>query len=151
VSRDFCAIPLLPCAFWGCRRTLKLLVTAPIYILSIRSFVCMSLTMMLTRTVEKMSLNKLRHKLAVPLLKRLDVGFPPRRPGFASGQHVGFVVNKFSPSTSVSPANHSINFSIIITRGRYSRPLVAAVPSGPNWTPPPLKFKTQVVSSRTGC
>jgi hypothetical protein len=28
------------------------------------------------------------------MLKRLVAGFPPRRPGFASGQHVGFVVNK---------------------------------------------------------
>jgi hypothetical protein len=31
---------------------------------------------------------------AVTLLKRLVAGFPPRRPGFASGQHVGFVVDK---------------------------------------------------------
>jgi hypothetical protein len=43
--------------------------------------------------------------------------------------------DRFSPSTSVSPANHhSTNFSnIIINRGW----LVAVVPSGPNWTPPP--------------
>jgi hypothetical protein len=26
--------------------------------------------------------------------QRLDVGFPPRLPGFAYGQHVGFVVDK---------------------------------------------------------
>jgi hypothetical protein len=26
--------------------------------------------------------------------QRLDAGFPTRRPGFASGQHVGFVVDK---------------------------------------------------------
>jgi hypothetical protein len=26
--------------------------------------------------------------------QRLDVGFPQRRPGFAYGQHVGFVVDK---------------------------------------------------------
>jgi hypothetical protein len=26
--------------------------------------------------------------------QRLDAGFPPRRPGFASGQHVGFVMDK---------------------------------------------------------
>jgi hypothetical protein len=40
----------------------------------------------------------------------------------------------FSPSTSVSPANiYCIKFSIIIiTRGRYNRPVVAVVPSGPN-------------------
>jgi hypothetical protein len=44
---------------------------------------------------------------------------------------------RFSPSTSVSPANHSTNFSIIIiTRGWHNRLLVAAVPSGP-WIPPP--------------
>jgi hypothetical protein len=50
---------------------------------------------------------------------------------------------KFSPRYSVSPANHSTNFSIIIiiiiiiiiTRGWYNRP-VAFVPSGPNWTQP---------------
>jgi hypothetical protein len=42
---------------------------------------------------------------AVPYLKRLVAGFPPRQPGFASGQHVEFVVDKaalgqvFSPST----------------------------------------------------
>jgi hypothetical protein len=46
---------------------------------------------------------------------------------------------RFSPSTSVSPANHhSSNFSIIlITRGWHNRTLVAAVPSGANLTPPP--------------
>jgi hypothetical protein len=44
---------------------------------------------------------------------------------------------RFSPSTSVSPANHSTDFPIIIiTRGWQNRPLVAAVPSGP-WFPPP--------------
>jgi hypothetical protein len=32
--------------------------------------------------------------MAVPWIKRLITGFPPRRPGFASGQHVGFVVDK---------------------------------------------------------
>jgi hypothetical protein len=26
--------------------------------------------------------------------QRLDAGFPPRRPGFTYGQHVGFVVDK---------------------------------------------------------
>jgi hypothetical protein len=45
---------------------------------------------------------------------------------------------RFSPSTSVSPANHSTNFSsIIITRGWHNRPMVAAVRSGLNWTPAP--------------
>jgi hypothetical protein len=28
------------------------------------------------------------------LAQRLDAGFPPRRPGFAYGQHVGFEVDK---------------------------------------------------------
>jgi hypothetical protein len=32
--------------------------------------------------------------VAVPQLKRLVVAFPPRRPGFASEQYVGFVVDK---------------------------------------------------------
>jgi hypothetical protein len=50
-------------------------------------------------------------------------------------QHWG----KFSPSISVSPANHSTNFYItIFIRGWHNMPLVAVVPSGPNWTPPPI-------------
>jgi hypothetical protein len=45
----------------------------------------------------------------------------------------------FFPSTSVSLANHPTNFAmVIITWGWQNRPLVDAVPSGPNWTPPPL-------------
>jgi hypothetical protein len=31
---------------------------------------------------------------AVQYLKRLDAGFPPRRPGFVFGQYFGFVVDK---------------------------------------------------------
>jgi hypothetical protein len=38
--------------------------------------------------------SNLNQTMAVPYLKRLDAGFPPRRSGFASGQHVGFVVDK---------------------------------------------------------
>jgi hypothetical protein len=63
------------------------------------------------------------------IAKLLVAGFPLRRPGFASRQHVGFVVDKealgqVSPSTSVSSANHSINFSIIIiTQGWHNRPI----------------------------
>jgi hypothetical protein len=30
----------------------------------------------------------------VPYLKQLVAGFPPLQPGFASGQHMGFVVDK---------------------------------------------------------
>jgi hypothetical protein len=78
---------------------------------------------------------------AVPKLKRLIAGFPPRRPGFASkGDHVAFVMGgRFSPSTSDSPANHHpTNFSIIIlTRSWHNRLIGGLVPSGPNWTPPP--------------
>jgi hypothetical protein len=67
--------------------------------------------------------------MAVPLLKQLVAGFPPRWPWFTPGQimwdlwwtkrHWG----RFSPSTSVSPANHhSTNFCIIIiTRGWHNR------------------------------
>jgi hypothetical protein len=73
---------------------------------------------------------------AVPYLKQLVVGFPLRRPGFASGQHVGFLVDKaalgqvFSeyfgfPCQSFHHHNHP------------GLALVAAVPSGPNWTPNP--------------
>jgi hypothetical protein len=56
----------------------------------------------------------------------------------ASGQHVRFVVDKaslgrFSPSTSVS-------LPIIISPWAGTIDLLlAAVPSGPNWTPPPTK------------
>jgi hypothetical protein len=74
-----------------------------------------------------------------PSLRRLVAGFPPRRPGFKPGSvHVGFCDGqkwrwgRFSPSTSVSPANlHSTNFSTIIftiTRRWHNRPGVAAVP-----------------------
>jgi hypothetical protein len=61
--------------------------------------------------------------------RQLDAGFSQRRPGFKYKQHVGFVVDKaalgrFSPSTSVSLANHSTEFSvIIITWGWHNRPL----------------------------
>jgi hypothetical protein len=49
---------------------------------------------------------------------------------------------RFFPSTSVSPANHSTDFSIIIiTRGWHSRPLVAAVSSGPWFHPALYKLK----------
>jgi hypothetical protein len=58
-------------------------------------------------------------------------GLPPRRSGFASGQGMWGLWwttrqwGSFSPSTSVSLANHhSINFSIIIiTRGWHNRPI----------------------------
>jgi hypothetical protein len=32
--------------------------------------------------------------MAMQKLRWLVAGFPPRRPGFASGQHVGFVMDK---------------------------------------------------------
>jgi hypothetical protein len=45
---------------------------------------------------------------------------------------------RFSPSTSVSPAIHSTNFSILtITRGRYNRPVSGRRPSGPSLDPTP--------------
>jgi hypothetical protein len=59
----------------------------------------------------------------------------------------------FSPSTSVSPTNfYSTKFSILtITRGRYSRPEVADVPSGPSMDSTPryanLKKKLALWSS----
>jgi hypothetical protein len=75
---------------------------------------------------------------ATPQLKWLVAGFPQRRPGPMprSGKWdlwwIKWHRGRFSPSTSVSPAKtvHSTKFSIlIITRGRYNRPGVAAVPS----------------------
>jgi hypothetical protein len=62
----------------------------------------------------------LQYFKAVPQLRRLVAGFPPRRPGLEprSG-HVGFVVDEVAlgqvfPSTSVSPANfHSTDCSIL--------------------------------------
>jgi hypothetical protein len=71
---------------------------------------------------------------------KLNAGFPPQWPGFIPGSsHVGFCDGqkrrwgRFSPRTSVSPANlHPICFSTIIiftiTRGWHNRPRVAAVP-----------------------
>jgi hypothetical protein len=49
-------------------------------------------------------------------------------------------LGSFSPNISISPANHhSTNFStIIITGAGTIGLLVAAVPSGPNSTPPPI-------------
>jgi hypothetical protein len=46
-------------------------------------------------------------------------------------------------------ANNSTNFSIIIiTRVWHNRPLVAAVPSGPNWTPPPtIPIKKKILKT----
>jgi hypothetical protein len=53
---------------------------------------------------------------------------------------------RFSPSTSVSPANpYSTNCSIIIIiRGWYNRPTVADVPSGLSLTPP-REMKKKVI------
>jgi hypothetical protein len=80
---------------------------------------------------------------AVPIasqIKKIVVGFSPRRPGFKPGSyHVGFCDGqkwrwgRFSPPrTSVSPANlYSICFSTIIftiTRVWHNMPGVAAVP-----------------------
>jgi hypothetical protein len=78
-------------------------------------------------------------QLAAPYLRRLVVGFPPRRLGFKPGSgHVRLCDGqkcrwgRFSPRSSVSPANlHSICLSTIIfsiTRGWHNRPGVAAVP-----------------------
>jgi hypothetical protein len=55
--------------------------------------------------------------------QRLDAGFPPWRPGFAYGQHVGFVVDKVALGQVFSeyfgfPCQSFHSFSIIIiTRG----------------------------------
>jgi hypothetical protein len=82
--------------------------------------------------------SKVEKVTTAPPLRQLVAGFPPRRPGFKPGSgHVGICDGqkwrwgRFSPSTSVSPANlHSICFSTIIfttTRGWHNRPGVAAV------------------------
>jgi hypothetical protein len=92
---------------------------------------------------------------AMPQLKRLVAGFPPRWPGFASGQHVGFVVDKAALGQVFSkyfgsPANHSTNFSIIIiTQGWHNRPISGR---SANWTPPPT-IPTQLLkpSSKNLC
>jgi hypothetical protein len=36
----------------------------------------------------------IKSKIGRAVAQRLDAGFPPRRPGFAYGQYVGFVVDK---------------------------------------------------------
>jgi hypothetical protein len=57
---------------------------------------------------------------------------------------------RFSPSTSVSPVIHSTKFSILtITRGRYNRPKVADVPSGPSLDSTPHYAK--IMQSGSGC
>jgi hypothetical protein len=110
------------------------------------SFFCQSSNTMYSIISFRMLCQSIRPSTRI--LNRLVADFPPRRSGFASGQHVGFVVDKAAMGQVFSeyfgsPANHSSNFIIIvITRGWENRPLVAAVQSGPNWTPPQLyQFK----------
>jgi hypothetical protein len=38
--------------------------------------------------------NNINQRKGRAVAQRLDAGFPPRRPGFAYWQHVGFVVDK---------------------------------------------------------
>jgi hypothetical protein len=64
------------------------------------------------------------HDMAVPWLRRLAAGLPPRRPGFHPGSvHVGFVVNKvalgqvFSPSTSVFPCQFHSTGAPLLGKG----------------------------------
>jgi hypothetical protein len=90
--------------------------------------------------LHKQLLNERLTDKAVSLLKWLVAGFPPRRPGFASGQVMWDLWwtkwhwCRFSPNTLVSSANHhSTKFSIlIITRGRYNRPICGR---RVEWTP----------------
>jgi hypothetical protein len=72
-------------------------------------------------------------------LRRLVSGFPQQRTGFdARSGHVEFVVDevklgRFSPSTSVSPANfHSTDYSTLMSSGAGTvvGPVEADVPSG---------------------
>jgi hypothetical protein len=78
--------------------------------------------------------------MAAPKLKRLVAGFPPRRPGFEPGSgQVGFVVDKVAVEQVFSeyvgfPCQSSFHriLHLTITRGRYNRPEVADVPSGPS-------------------
>jgi hypothetical protein len=42
----------------------------------------------------KLNKSKVKFEIGRAVAQRLDAGFPPRRPGFAYGQHVGFVVDK---------------------------------------------------------
>jgi hypothetical protein len=81
-------------------------------------------------------------------LKWLVTGFPPRRPEFASRQHVGFVVDKAALGQVFSkyfgfPCHHSTNFSIIIiTRHWHNTPIGGRSAEWTNWTPPTLyQFK----------
>jgi hypothetical protein len=68
--------------------------------------------------------------------QRLDAGIPPRR--WWTMRHWG----RFSPRTSVSPANYSTDFSIIIiTRDWHNRPLSGR---SVEWTlipPPTMQIK----------
>jgi hypothetical protein len=94
--------------------------------------------------------------VAVPQLKRLVAGFPLRRAGFASGQSMWGLWwtkwhwGRFSPSTSVSLANHySTNFSIIIiTRGWHNRHIsgLSAEWTQFDSTPPLFQLKNLILS-----
>jgi hypothetical protein len=83
--------------------------------------------------------------------QRLDAGFPPRRPGFAYGQHVGFVVDKAALGQVFSeyfgfPCQSFPRFPIIIiTRGWHNRPLSGR---SVEWTliPPP---NMQIINNNT--
>jgi hypothetical protein len=72
---------------------------------------------------------------------------------------VGFVVDnaalgQFSPRTSVSPANHSTNFSIIIiARGWHNTPISGRSTEWTQLIPPPLyQFKkNKPIEARWDC
>jgi hypothetical protein len=108
-----------------------------------------------------MLFSHLRYVLGRAVAQQLDAGFPPRRPEFAYGQHMGFVVDKAALGQVFSecfgfPCQHSTDFSIIIiSRGWHNRPLSGC---SVEWTlvPPPhyanlknnliLRYVFQVVS-----
>jgi hypothetical protein len=88
------------------------------------------MTYVFTLIIKKYMMSFLPSFKAVPQLKQLVAGFPPRRPGFASWQYVGFVVDKAVLGQVFSeyfgfPCQlfHQFFSIVIITRGWHNRPI----------------------------
>jgi hypothetical protein len=115
---------------------------------------CRQVSLMNDRTTSKWS-NRLPE--AAPKLKRLvrwlpTAAAPGSRPGLVKWDlwWIKWRWGRFSPSTSVSPANlHSTKLSIIIiTRGRYNRAIQwPTCRVDPAWTPPPtMRIKKKQIA-----
>jgi hypothetical protein len=55
---------------------------------------CTRVNVSSSKSIDEFSWNLVYNFWGRAIAQRLDAGFPPRQPGFAYGQHVGFVVDK---------------------------------------------------------